>query len=52
MMAQRCHVATANDEGIRLDVLMADRGLYPSRSAAANAIDAGKVLIAGAVAAK
>ena len=51
-MAQRCHVATANDEGIRLDVLMADRGLYPSRSAAANAIDAGKVLIAGAVAAK
>ncbi|MBP3867308.1 MAG: RluA family pseudouridine synthase, partial [Eggerthellaceae bacterium] len=51
-MAQRCHVATANDEGVRLDVLMADRGLYPSRSAAANAIDAGKVLIAGAVAAK
>ena len=51
-MTSRCYVATALDEGMRLDVLMGERGLYPSRSAAAHAIDAGKVLVGGAVAAK
>ncbi len=46
-MASRCYVATTEDEGMRLDALMGKRGLYPSRSAAANAIDAGKVLVCG-----
>lgn len=46
-MASRCYVATSDDEGLRLDALMGQRGLYQSRSAAANAIDAGKVLVSG-----
>ena len=51
-MASRCYVATMEDEGVRLDVIMANRGLYKSRSAAANAIDSGKVLVAGEAASK
>lgn len=37
---------------MRLDALMGERGLYPSRSAAAHAIDDGKVLVAGNPASK
>ena len=51
-MPSRCYVATAQDEGVRLDALMGERGLYPSRSAAAHAIDDGKVLVAGNLASK
>ena len=51
-MPSRCYVATAQDEGMRLDTLMGERGLYPSRSAAAHAIDDGKVLVAGNLASK
>ena len=51
-MTSRCYVATAQDEGMRLDALMGERGLYPSRSAAAHAIDDGKVLVAGNLASK
>ena len=51
-MTVRCHIATDDEEGLRLDVLMGRRSLYASRSAAANAIDAGKVLVAGAPASK
>ena len=51
-MPSRCYVATAQDEGMWLDALMGERGLYPSRSAAAHAIDDGKVLVAGNLASK
>lgn len=51
-MPSRCYVATAQDEGMRLDTLMGERGLYPSRSAAAHAIEDGKVLVAGNLATK
>ena len=51
-MTSRCYVATAQDEGMRLDALMGERDLYPSRSAAAHAIDDGKVLVAGKPATK
>ena len=47
-----CYVATAADAGKRLDVLLAACGAYGSRSAAARAIDAGKVLVGGKTAAK
>lgn len=52
MSVARCYVATATDEGVRLDSLMASHGLYESRSAAARAIDSGKVLVAGSPAVK
>ncbi|MBQ9042732.1 MAG: RluA family pseudouridine synthase [Eggerthellaceae bacterium] len=48
----RCYVAKAEDEGTRLDALLGSLGLYPSRSAAANAIEDGKVLVAGEAASK
>ena len=51
-MTSRCYVATAQDEGMRLDALMGERDLYTSRSAAAHAIDDGKVLVAGKPATK
>lgn len=51
-MTSRCYVATAQDEGMRLDALMGERGLFASRSAAAKAIEAGNVLVAGKPAAK
>lgn len=47
-----CHVATALDEGIRLDALCAEKGLYPSRAQAARAIESNKVLVNGRHAAK
>lgn len=52
MSVSRCYVATSDDEGMRLDALLGARGLYASRSAAANAIDAGAVLVAGEPASK
>lgn len=42
-----CHVATADDAGKRLDVLLAEHGYYRSRSAAAKAIAEGRVMVEG-----
>ncbi len=47
-----CHVACAADEGRRLDALLADHGLYASRSAAARAVCEGRVLVNGQAVAK
>ena len=52
MSISRMYMATEADEGMRLDALMGERGLYPSRSAAAHAIEDGKVLVAGEPASK
>lgn len=52
MGVSRCHIATTDDEGQRLDVLLAAKGFYPSRSAAAKAIEGGSVLVCGKSAAK
>ncbi len=52
MAASRCYVATAEDAGTRLDALMGERGMYASRSAAAKAIEAGRVLVDGQPASK
>lgn len=46
------HVASATDAGKRLDVVLADRACYPSRSAAAHAIERGSVLVGGVSAPK
>ena len=50
--AQKLYMATAEDEGTRLDVLLGSRGLYASRSAAARAIADGRVLVDGEAAGK
>lgn len=47
MSASRCYVAGAGDDGMRLDVLLGERGLYSSRSAGAKAAEAGRVLVGG-----
>ena len=47
-----CHVVTAAEGGERLDALLAARGLYASRSAAAKAVAEGRVLVGGDVAQK
>lgn len=47
-----CHRASAADAGERLDTIMAAQGLYASRSAAARAIDDGRVLVNGQPVAK
>lgn len=52
MTASRCYVATKEDEALRLDALLGERGLFPSRSAAAKAIEAGEVLVCGSPASK
>ena len=52
MTRSLCHVATAGDAGARIDALLAARGFYPSRSAAARAVEEGRVLVNGAPVAK
>ena len=52
MSLSRCYVATASDEGMRLDAVLGERGLYASRSAGAKAADAGLVLLRGVAASK
>ena len=52
MTRSLCHIVAAADAGARLDALMAERGLYPSRSAAARAIEEGAVFVNGANVAK
>lgn len=47
MALLRSYTVTAADEGMRTDVLCADRGIYASRSAAARACDEGRVLVRG-----
>lgn len=52
-MTRLCsYQATAADAGERLDALLAARGLYASRSAAARAIEDGSVFVNGATVAK
>lgn len=46
------HIADALDAGKRLDVVLGERGCYPSRSAAARAIEEGAVLVGGVAATK
>ena len=46
------HTVDPADAGKRLDALLAERGLYPSRSAAARAVEEGAVYVNGAVVAK
>lgn len=52
MTRSLCYVATALDSGQRLDALLAAKGAYASRSAAARAIEEGRVLVGGASVAK
>ena len=47
-----CHVANAADAGKRLDAVLAERALYASRSAAARAVEEGRVLVNGVTVAK
>lgn len=47
-----CHVANAVDAGKRLDAVLAEHALYASRSAAARAVEEGRVLVNGATVAK
>ena len=42
-----CHVVTSDEDLTRLDVLLVDIGAFPSRSAAAKAIDKGAVTVDG-----
>ena len=52
MTREFMHRADADDNGMRLDTMLYDRCLYPSRSAAAKAIEAGEVLIDGELVSK
>ena len=52
MSAQKLYMTETADAGIRLDVLLARIGAYASRSAAARAIESGRVLVCGEPAAK
>lgn len=47
MTRSLCHIVGAEDAGTRLDALCAARGLYASRSAAARAIEEGRVFVNG-----
>ena len=47
-----CHVANAADAGKRLDAVLAEHALYASRSAAARAVEEGRVLVNGETVAK
>ncbi len=52
MARSLCHIVAADDAGTRLDALCATRGLYASRSAAARAIEEGRVFVNGATVSK
>ncbi|MCI8468455.1 MAG: RluA family pseudouridine synthase, partial [Eggerthellaceae bacterium] len=52
MSRSLCHIVAAADAGTRLDALCAQRALYASRSAAARAIEEGRVFVNGAPASK
>lgn len=52
MVRSLSYTATPLDVGVRLDSLMAEQGLYASRSAAARAIEDGMVYVNGATVAK
>lgn len=52
MSRSLCHIVTTEDAGSRLDALCAARGLYASRSAAARAIEEGRVFVNGATVSK
>ena len=52
MARSLCHIVAADDAGTRLDALCAARGLYASRSAAARAIEEGRVFVNGATVSK
>ena len=52
MGALKSYTACADDAGSRIDAVLAVRGLYPSRSAAARAVEDGAVYVNGAIVAK
>ena len=52
MARSLCHIVSATDAGARLDALCASCGLYGSRSAAARAIEEGRVFVNGATVSK
>ena len=52
MGALKSYTAQAQDAGQRIDAVLAARGLYPSRSAAARAVEEGAVFVNGATVAK
>ena len=52
MARSLCYIVPPDDTGCRLDALAAARGLYGSRSAAARAIEEGRVFVNGAVVSK
>lgn len=52
MARQICHVIASDQAGQRLDSVLAQAGLYPSRSAAVKAIESGFVLVNGVPASK
>ena len=47
MGALKSYTACADDAGSRIDAVLAVRGLYPSRSAAARAVEDGAVYVDG-----
>ncbi|MGI6046064.1 MAG: RluA family pseudouridine synthase [Eggerthellaceae bacterium] len=47
MAKSRLYLTDNTDAGKRLDSVLAEKNFYPSRSAAAHAIEAGKVLVGG-----
>lgn len=52
MGALKSYTACADDAGSRIDAVLAARGLYPSRSAAARAVEDGAVYVNGSTVAK
>ena len=52
MGALKSYTACAEDAGSRIDAVLAAHGLYPSRSAAARAVDDGAVYVNGSTVAK
>ena len=52
MSRSLCHVAGVSDDGLRLDLVLAEHGCYASRSASARAAEEGLVLVNGTPAGK